>query len=139
RRAARRGGVGANAARSIAWFGTAPSHAGGGGDPCPLSLRTRATKLRGCAIHRQDALPVLLPRWSGSGTEYGEGREGARAKRAKSIDGFGTAPYPAAGSGDPFPLSLRSRGTKLRGGQILTVVPTGTRVTVALSPECLSG
>src|SRR5690606_26339851 len=60
----------------------------------------------------------LLPRWSGSGAEYGEGREGARAKRARSIDGFGTAPYPAAGSGDPFPLSLRSRGTKLSGGEI---------------------
>src|SRR5690606_21969008 len=52
----------------------------------------------------------LLPR--GTAVERGstaEGREGARAKRARSIDGFGTAPYPAAGSGDPFPLSLRSR------------------------------
>src|SRR5690606_6820309 len=74
----------------------------------------------------------LLPRWSGSGTEYGEGREGARAKRARSIDGFGTAPYPAAASGDPFPLSLRSRGTKLRGGEIqsesrsMGLLPGGT-------------
>src|SRR5690554_4427713 len=63
--------------------------------------------------------PGFLPR--GTAVERGstaEGREGARAKRARSIDGFGTAPYPAAGSGDPFPLSLRSRGTKLSGGEI---------------------
>src|SRR5690606_14190080 len=77
-----------------------------------------------------------LPR--GAAAERGstaEGREGARAKRARSSDGFGTAPYPAAGSGDPFPLSLRSRGTKLRGGEILTVVPTGRIVRVPLLPE----
>src|SRR5690554_5044565 len=94
---------------------------------------TITTLLGGCDFGSASG---TSPPWSGSGTgSTAEGREGARAKRARSIDGFGTAPYPAAGSGDPFPLSLRSRGTKLRGGEILTVVPTGRIVRVPLLPE----
>src|SRR5690606_9945628 len=88
----------------------------------PLSAhppRVHDSVVRGNPLAAWRPRPWISPPWNGSGTgEYGRRPGGARAKRARSIDGFGTAPYPAAGSGDPFPLSLRSRGTKLCGGEI---------------------
>src|SRR5690606_17572415 len=71
----------------------------------------------------------LLPRWSGSGTEYGEGREGARAKRARSTT---VCPLRPSGRAPGF----LPRGTAVERGSTAEG-REGARAKRARKPPCV--